>query len=47
MIAEKRERLIGASEEEQGELLNEIKYYSEILRQLGQALGMVIARRLD
>ena len=47
MIAEKRERLIGASEEEQGELLNEIKYYSEILRKLGQALGMVIARRLD
>lgn len=47
MIAERRERLIGASEEEQGQLLNEIKYYSDILRQLGQALGMVIARRLD
>lgn len=47
MIAERRERLIGASEEEQGQLLSEIKYYSDILRQLGQALGMVIARRLD
>ncbi len=47
MIAERRERLIGASEEEQGELLNEIAYYSEILRKLGKALGMVIARRLD
>lgn len=47
MIAERRERLIDASEEEQGQLLSEIKYYSDILRQLGQALGMVIARRLD
>ena len=47
MIAERRERLIGASEDEQGQLLSEIKYYSDILRQLGQALGMVIARRLD
>ena len=47
MIAERRERLIGASEEEQGQLLSEIKYYSDILRQLGQALGMVIARRLE
>ena len=47
MIAERRERLIGASEEEQGQLLSEIKYYSDIFRQLGQALGMVIARRLD
>ena len=47
MIAERRERLIGASEGEQGELLNEIAYYSEILRKLGKALGMVIARRLD
>ena len=47
MIAERRERLIGASEEEQGQLLAEIKYYSDILRQLGQALGFVIARRLE
>jgi len=42
MIEERRERLIGASEEDQMQLLGEIKYYSDIARQIGKALGFVI-----
>ena len=45
MIEERRERLIGASEEEQRELLSEIKQYSDIARQIGRALGFVITPR--
>lgn len=47
MIAERRERLMGASDEEQMQLLAEIKQYTDLSRQIGSALGMVIARRLD
>ena len=47
MIADRRERLVGASEEEQMMLLAEIKQYTDISRQIGKALGMVIARRLN
>ena len=47
MIADRRERLIGASEEEQRELLLEIKQYTDISQQVGKALGMVITRRLN
>lgn len=42
MIEERRERLIGASYEEQMQLLGEIKQYSDIARQIGRALGFVI-----
>jgi DNA primase len=42
MIEERRERLIGASEEDQMQLLAEIKHYSDIARQIGKALGFVI-----
>ena len=42
MIEERRERLIGASEEEQMQLLAEIKQYTDISRQIGRALGFVI-----
>ena len=47
MIAERRERLMGASDEEQMQLLAEIKQYTDLSRKIGSALGMVIARRLD
>ena len=42
MIEERRQRLIGASDEEQMELLGEIKQYSDLAHQIGRALGFVI-----
>lgn len=45
MIEERRERLIGASEEDQMQLLAEIKQYTDIARQIGKALGFVITPR--
>ncbi len=47
MIQERRERLIGASEEDQMQLLAEIKQYSDIARQIGNALGLVITPKYN
>ena len=45
MVSERREKLRGANEEQQAQLLAEIQQYQAVGRQLGQARGIVIVPR--
>ena len=47
MVSSLTDQLRGADEERQRQLLTEIKYYSDLSRKLGTALGQVIAPRFN